>query len=57
MKFYFRVVETNVGIIQLEAEDYETALEQADNAYFQGKTIWEDGGYEICFDKSEETKS
>lgn len=54
MKFYFRVVETNVGIIQLDAKDYETALEQADNAYFQGETIWEDGSYEICFDKSEE---
>jgi len=56
MEFHFKVYETNVGTIQINAEDYETALAQANDAYFQSQTNWQDGSWELCFDKSKEEK-
>lgn len=56
MRFQFRVLETNVGIIEIGAENYEAALEELDEAYFQDHVVWEDGTVQITFDKSWEDK-
>lgn len=54
MRFYFKVYETNVGIIEIGAESYEAALEEVNEAYYQGHVVWEDSALQITFDKSEE---
>jgi hypothetical protein len=52
VKFQFKVIETNVGTVELEAENYEAALEKTNEAYFQGQVTWDDAEVQITFDKS-----
>ncbi len=57
MRFQFQVVETNVGTIEIGAENYEAALEELDEAYFQDHVVWGDGAVQITFDKSWEEEN
>lgn len=52
MRFQFKVVETNIGTIEIGAESYEDALEEINDAYGLNHVVWEDGAVEITFDKS-----
>ena len=52
MRSQFKVVETNIGTIEIGAESYEAALEEIDDAYFMEQVVWGDGEVQITFDKS-----
>lgn len=56
MRYEFKVVETNVGTIEIGAESYEAALEEVNDAFFMEDVVWEDGAVQITLQKEWEDK-
>jgi hypothetical protein len=52
MRFQFKVIETTIGTIEIGAENYEAALEEVYEAYYQDHVVWGDAEFEVTFDKS-----
>ena len=50
-RYEFKVVETNVGTIEIGAESLEAAQEELSDAYFMEQVVWGDGAVQITFEK------
>jgi hypothetical protein len=42
MEFHFDIVETNMGAVVVEADDYEEAVATANDFYHAGAIMWGD---------------
>jgi hypothetical protein len=51
-EFHFDVVQTQHGVIIIEADDYEQAIDEANDIYQAGAVSWVDTFHELTFDAS-----
>ena len=51
MRYEFKIVETNVGTIEIGAESLEEAQDELSEAYFQGHVVWEDSALQFTLNK------
>ena len=51
MRYEFKVVETNVGTIEIGAESLEEAQDELSEAYFAGHVVWGDSTLQFTLEK------
>ena len=54
MEFHFDIVETNMGEIIIEADDYEEAVAEANELYHSGSVMWGDPEQTLVLNRSYE---
>lgn len=54
MEFHFDIVETNLGVMVIEAENYDEAVEIVNDSYHAGSTVWADTEHSVVLNRSYE---
>ena len=52
MEFHFEIVETSQGGLIVEADNYDDAVKQAHELYYEGQVMWADTSHDLHLERS-----